>query len=106
MDKISTFDFENLLKSAADKIYKANKSDLEALREKLEAIYIVDVNEFGMDTQRAVVECCLETYNHCAEMTLDTLTSFLRELIPWLEGHSEVAASEKVSQLLDSSEKH
>ena len=97
MEKITPIDFEALMNSARKKIYDANRRDLEDLREKLEAIYIVDVNEFGMDSQRAVVECCLETYEHCAEVTCDTLHQFLTELVPWLEQHTAI----QVQKLID-----
>lgn len=85
MEKISKFTFDHLIESARHEIYEANKRDLKELREKLEAVYIVDVEEFDLDERSAVVECCLETYEHCAEMTCDTLYHFLKELIPWLE---------------------
>lgn len=97
MEKITEFTFESLIKSACHKIDKANQQDMSELRDKLEAIYVVDVNEFGLDAQHAVVECCLETYAHCAEMTCDTLRTFLNELVPWLEGHT----TNQVQELID-----
>lgn len=96
MEKITEITFETLIKSARDKIYEANRQDMKDLRDTLEAIYVVDVNEFGMDSQRAVVECCLETYKHCAEMTCDTLCTFLNELVPWLEGHTAIQVQELI----------
>ncbi len=99
MKKITEFTFETLMESASQKIYDANRRDLADLRDRLEAIYTTDVNEFGLDDQHAVVECCLETYEHCAEMTCDTLCTFLNELVPWLEGH----AAAHVQELLDES---
>lgn len=97
MEKITEFTFETLMESARDKIYDANHRDLADLRDKLEAIYIVDVHEEGLDSEHAVVECCLETYEHCAEMTCDTLYTFLHELVPWLEAHTAA----NVQELLD-----
>ena len=96
MEKISNFTFDTLIKPACDKIYKSNQQDMEDLRDKLESIYSIDVNEFGMDSQRAVAECCLETYEHCAEMTCDTLRAFLNELVPWLEGHTAAQVQELI----------
>lgn len=87
MQKVSELTVEHLIESACKKIYADNQRDLIDLQSKLEAIYIVDVQEFGLDEQHAVIECCLETYSHCAEMTCDTLRSMLREIIPWLEQH-------------------
>lgn len=97
MEKITEITFESLMKAAWKKIDEANRRDLEALREKLEAIYIVDVNSLGLDEQHAVVECCLETYEHCAMMTADTLYQFLTELVPWLEQHTAI----QVQKLVD-----
>ncbi len=99
MGKITEINFETLINSACKKIYEANRQDLEDLREKLEALYVIDVNELGMDSQRAVVECCLETYEHCAEMTCDTLYRFLTELVPWLEQHTDIQVQNLINKL-------
>ena len=98
MEKITELTFEALMKAARDKIYKANQQDMDDLRDKLEAVFIVDVNEFGMDIPHAVVECCLETYAHCAEMTCDTLCTFLHELVPWLEQHTAIQVQELIDK--------
>ncbi|MCM1120083.1 MAG: hypothetical protein NC543_12085 [bacterium] len=98
MEKITEINFETLINSARKKIYEANRQDLEDLREKLEALYVIDVNELGMDSQRAVVECCLETYEHCAEMTCDTLYRFLIELVPWLEQHTDIQVQSLINK--------
>lgn len=99
MEKLTTLEFNDLINAARKKIIQRNKQDLEDLRERLEAIYIVDVNEFGLDEQRAVVECCLESFDHCAEMTCDVMQSFLRDLIPWLEHYVQTATLEYIIQL-------
>lgn len=97
MGDISELTFDHIIDAAFQRIYKANKIDLEDLRNELEAIYIVDVNDFGLDPQQAVVECCLETYEKCAAMTADTLYQLLRDIIPWLERSIEQEVLEKLS---------
>lgn len=101
MSNITTIDFYDLINATCKKINDRNKQDQKELRERLEAIYISDVNEFGLNEQRAVVECCIESFDHCAEMTCDVVRSLLMDLIPWLELHAQTVAKETITQYFE-----
>lgn len=103
MGDISELTLDHIVDSAFQKINKANEIELEDLRDKLEAVYIIDVNEFDLDPQRAVVECCLETYKKCAATTTNALYQLLRETIPWFERSIEQEILDKLSHSSESS---